>query len=152
MAIASSSLFHQPRPTIVDCCADQGSSIVDGLLTLGWNAKGMSDAFDTSTWADLNIFNPPYKRGLVDKIIWHQIKGVDDGRFKAIAALLRNNFDFAKSRWKMFTHPTYAGQIHMMFRPYWSTERKSSPIHNYVWHIWRIDPPKTPIVQYWREP
>jgi hypothetical protein len=36
----------------------------------------------------------------------------------------------------MFESPFYFGQIKLLFRPWWSEERKSQPIHNYVWHIW----------------
>lgn len=149
--IDSSTLFHRQGRSIIDCCSNQGSGIVDTLRKFGWIADYCNDAFDTSICANLNIFNPPYKRILVDKIIWHQIHGLEDGRFDAIAVLVRNNFDFAKSRYGMFTHSMYAEQVHMMFRPYWSTEKKSSPIHNFVWHIWKKDCSDFPIILYWKE-
>lgn len=137
--------------TIIDCCANRGSGIVDGLHDLGFIATGINDAFDTTTWATWNIFNPPYKRGYVDKIIRHQIRGLEDGRFGGLALLVRNNFDFAKSRWDMFTHQYYAGQVHMMFRPWWMSEKKSSPIHNFVWHVWLRPWNEFPTVKYWKE-
>jgi hypothetical protein len=52
----------------------------------------------------------------------------------------------------MFTHPFYAGQIHMLFRPLWVAVKKHEPIHNFVWHIWKpLDIPRIPEVWYWRE-
>lgn len=134
---------------IVDCCSLNGSGIVSFLTYMGYQASGVSDAF-ILFGGDWVVSNPPYKRGIVDKIIWAQIKRINNP-CEGVAMLLRNNFDFAKSRYEMFTHPTYYGQIHMMFRPWWSESRDAQPIHNYVWHIWRMDAPALPVVHYWKE-
>lgn len=133
---------------IADCCSPSGSGIVDVLKELGFRAYGMNNAF-SYTSCDWIVSNPPYKRGLVDKIINAQIDRI--GQIEGVCMLLRNNFDFAKSRYGMFTSPYYYGQVHMMFRPWWSENRDAQPIHNYVWHIWRINEGKEPVVKYWKE-
>lgn len=133
---------------IIDCCSPNGSGIVDGLTHLDYIAYGVSDAFG-DIYADWIVSNPPYKRELVDKIINAQIGRI--GNVEGVAMLLRNNFDFAKSRYGMFTTPYYYGQIHMMFRPWWSEDKKAQPIHNFVWHIWRMGAGKEPVVKYWKE-
>ena len=135
---------------IVDCCAPSGSGIYDELKRLKRNAHCIGDAFSNFS-ADWVITNPPYKRGLVDSIVMEQIVRVQNNEFVGFAALLRNNFDFAKSRYEMFTSPSYFGQIHMMFRPWWSEEHEQSPIHNFVWHIWRFSEAEEPFVRYWKE-
>lgn len=133
---------------IVDCCSPNGSGIVDTLNKLNYLAFGTSDAFGLfdATWI---VSNPPYKRGLVDKIINAQIDRIP--KVEGVAMLLRSNFDFAKSRYGMFSTPYYYGQIHMMFRPWWSEDKKAQPIHNFVWHIWRMGAGKEPVVKYWKE-
>lgn len=134
---------------IVDCCSPTGSGIVDTLNEYGYFAKEVGDAFGEfdSDWV---ISNPPYKKGLVDKIINAQIDRI--GNIEGVCMLLRNNFDFAKSRWDMFANNRYYhGQIHMLFRPWWDEEHKAAPIHNFVWHIWRRGEIKEPVVYYWRE-
>lgn len=133
---------------IVDCCSPSGSGIVGFLKEKNFLALGLGNAFGVieATWI---VSNPPYVRGLVDKIINAQINRI--GEVEGVCMLLRNNFDFAKSRYEMFTSHLYWGQIHMMFRPWWSEDRKAQPIHNYVWHIWRLGAGKEPVVKYWKE-
>jgi len=138
------------RGKIVDCCSPSGSGIVMRLQALGFNAHGVADAFSDFS-ADWVVTNPPYKKGLVDAIMTEQIVRVQNGEFFGFAALLRTNFDHAKTRKDMFSIPHYFGQIKMCFRPYWTEERKFSPIHNYVWHIWTADAVERdyPAVLYW---
>ena len=135
---------------VVDCCAPSGSGIVDEFISLGRNAIGVGDAFSDFK-AEWVVTNPPYKRPLVDQILRRQIERVSTGEFYGFAALLRNNFDFAKTRWDMFTSENYWGQVHMMFRPWWSTEKKHQPIHNFVWHVWGQETDDEPFVRYWKE-
>jgi hypothetical protein len=142
----------QIRGRLLDCCSPSGSGIVNRLKELGYNAGGLSNAFLPSDGIDWIISNPPYKRRLVDQIIWHQINRIDLERVYGVAMLLRNNFDFAKTRWTMFNNLYYYGQIHMMFRPWWVEKQESTPIHNFVWHIWTAAPKQhPPSVFYWRE-
>lgn len=137
---------------IADCCAKNGSAIVDYLLSQEAYAFGMDDAFSSDLTAEWVVTNPPYDKREVNAILWRQIQRVAEKQIRGFAALMRNNFDFAKSRYDMFTHDLYYGQIHMMFRPWWSEEKKQSPIHNFVWHIWRNDDVLDfPIVMYWKE-
>lgn len=136
---------------LVDCCSPSGSGIVNFLNKRGYTARGVADAFSfiESSWI---VSNPPYKRGIVDEIINFQIGRVHDGHAYGVAMLLRNNFDFAKSRYEMFTDRYYAGTTKMMFRPWWTEDRTASPIHNYVWHVWmrEHDTLSLPVTKYWK--
>lgn len=139
---------------VIDCCAPSGSGIVEELCKRNVRAVGMPDAFGAFHNPDWIVTNPPYTKKVVDEIVWHQIQRIELGNVLAgVCILVRNNWDFAKSRYSLFTHPFYLGQIHMMFRPLWiKGKKKHEPIHNYVWHIWRgADLPSTPSVWYWRE-
>jgi hypothetical protein len=134
---------------IVDCCSPSGSGIVTRLTEKGYFCGGVADAFSDfdCSWV---ASNPPYNKKVVDKIIWKQVNRLPD--ILGVCMLLRSNFDFAKSRWDLFAgNPYYYGQIHMLFRPYWSENREASPIHNYVWHVWYHKPSDIKRVLYWRE-
>lgn len=134
----------------LDVCSPGGSGIVLALKEQGISARGTNDAFEESIKADWIVTNPPYTRGLVDKIIWRQIGRVIKKEVHVFACLLRSNFDFAVSRTDMFMNcPYYLGQIKLLFRPWWSDDRKAQPIHNYVWHIWdNVIPHADKIVLY----
>jgi hypothetical protein len=131
--------FSHPAGMCIDVCAPNGSGIVDRLIELGFDAMGIGDAFMDNIEAEWIITNPPYTRGLVDKILERQIARAANMEVVGIAALLRTNFDHAQTRANLFGHnPRYWGQIKLCFRPWWF-EKKSgdhNPIHNYVWHIW----------------
>lgn len=150
------SVYISRQERIVDCCSPSGSGIVKELNNLAYIAYGAEDAFGEIK-ADWIVSNPPYKRGLVDGIIWAQLDRITRGSVFGVAMLLRNNFAFAKSRWDMFeNNPYYYGEIKMLFRPIWIEpvpgEKKIEPIHNYVWHIWRKDRPiGLPFIRHWRE-
>ena len=121
----------------VDVCSPNGSGIVDELQEKGIPACGISDAFEEIVSGDWIVTNPPYQRSIVDKIVNRQIERVESGQVKGLAILVRTQFDHAKTRWGMFAANTsYAGQIKMLFRPKWFEDGESTPIHNYVWHIW----------------
>lgn len=143
--------YFTPSGLCIDVCSSNGSGIIDTLKECGYDKSIYGiDAFDDkSISAQWIITNPPYTRGLVDKIINRQIKRMDEEEISGLAILLRSNFDFAKSRWDMFHHYSYCGQIKLLFRPWWSDDKSASPIHNFVWHIWKL-PPSSPIVRYAR--
>jgi hypothetical protein len=138
---------------IVDPCSPSGSGIVNHLQKMGFQANGLSNAFSQTEGIDWIITNPPYKKKLVDEILWYQINRFETENVFGVAALLRNNFDFAKTRYEMFNNLWYSGQVHMMFRPRWiDGAQKHSPIHNFVWHIWTASHKScAPSVWYWRE-
>lgn len=133
---------------IVDVCAPNGSKIVDALKNLGYDAIGYEDAFIPIVFGNWIVTNTPYKKGVVDKLISRQIDRVGWDVY-GFAALLRTNFDHAKTRKHLFQHNHYYGQVKLCFRPYWTEERKHSPIHNYVWHIWTADAEGCSKVMYW---
>lgn len=145
-------LFHVSLlGTIVDCCAPTGSAILDAMNeTKDRKLVCVADAFSEfdATWV---VTNPPYKRGLVDLILRKQIERVEREEIWGFATLMRSNFDFAKSRQDMFERDSYFGQIKLLFRPHWSIERKASPIHNFVWHIWTGSASSSPVVLYYRD-
>jgi len=146
-------IYKYPITTIspiIDVCAPNGSSIVDSLLKQGFKSFGVSDAFMDGIEADWIITNPPYKRNMVDKIIERQIRRIEQKEVFSLAVLLRTSFDHAITRQHLFNNRYYAGQFKLLFRPYWSEERKASPIHNYVWHIWSYftNPTQRPYVIY----
>jgi len=122
---------------ITDVCSPSGSGIVDYFSTIGWHSSGIPDAFgrvDNYGWV---VSNPPYERSKVDKIINRQIERIDSKEVHSVAMLLRTGFDHAKTRVNMFEfNEHYAGQIKMLFRPVWFLDTETTPIHNYVWHIW----------------
>jgi hypothetical protein len=128
-----------PTGLCVDVCSPTGSGIVDTLLECGYQAYGEAYAFDNDIYAEWIVTNPPYTQPAVDNILKRQIRRIHDEEVYGVAALLRSNFDFAKSRESMFNSRYYAGEIKLRFRPWWSKERKAQPIHNYVWHIWHKD-------------
>lgn len=146
------ALFGQERMfPILDVCAAEGSAIVKQMKKLGFPAYGIADAFsDSITPGYWIVTNPPYMRPLVDNIIKRQIERIHLGQALGFAALLRSNFDFAKSRRWMFSENIhYFGQIKLLFRPWWSDDKKAQPIHNFVWHIWTSQAKTAPpIVRY----
>lgn len=138
---------------VIDCCAPTGSGIVTELKKYNVRAVGKGNAFGIFSSPDWIVTNPPYKKGLVDDIVNYQISRLErEEVLCGVAILVRNNWDFAKSRYDLFTHQFYTGQVHMMFRPLWVEEKRHEPIHNFVWHIWNIRDIKVePVVRYWKE-
>lgn len=138
----------KPNGLCIDICSPSGSGIVDVLLKYGYKALCVGDAFERDIKCQWIVTNPPYKRPLVDQIIERQLKRLADNEVQNMALLLRSNFDFAKTRAWMFGNKLYSGQIKLLFRPWWSEQRKSSPIHNYCWHIWSSKKLGVPFVKY----
>ncbi len=127
----------------VDVCTTRG--IASPLLpAVSGDLKDMLGAYRTV------ITNPPYRRPLVDKIVNLIVDSVEDNHIDLAAILVRISWDAAKTRKHLFCgNKNYAGKTILLFRPFWSAERKASPIHNYQWLVWR----KTntlcdPIVKY----
>jgi predicted methyltransferase MtxX (methanogen marker protein 4) len=136
-----STFLNYGNVTVVDVCSPQGSGILDWFEGSNVTTKTCHNAFVDKVEADWIIYNPPYKRPLVDDIVTKQIARAVRGEVRGVAALLRTQFDHAKTRTHMFRDcPNYAGQIKMMFRPIWFEDGDSTPIHNYVWHIWKSEP------------
>jgi hypothetical protein len=137
---------------IVDPCSPNGSGIVDALNKRGKNAIGLPDAFADFAVADWVVTNPPFIRGLVDRIIYRQIERIQKGEILGAAFLLRSIFDFAKGRAPMFESNFYEGQIKLRFRVWWSDARDQEPKHNFVWHIWSASSLGFPYVKYYSAP
>lgn len=139
----------QPAGLSIDVCSPDGSGIINTLLECNFRAVGISDAFQNNVICEWIVTNPPYKRKLVDEIINRQISRIENKEVFGLACLLRNNFDCAKNRVSMFRdNEFYFGKIQLLFRPWWSLERKAQPIHNYVWHIWTSNIVESPKIMY----
>ncbi len=141
--------------SFIDCCSPHGSGILDELNKLFLDARPCSDAFGDFK-ANWIISNPPYDRSKVDKIIYRQLERFgttrEDNTLQGVAMLLRTGFDHAKTRVPMFRdNQRYLGQIKMLFRPKWFLDTDTTPIHNYVWHIWtnKTSPTASAQVWYW---
>lgn len=82
------------------------------------------------------VTNPPYdKRGnLTVEIVRHAIKLMEANR-GSVFMLLRSNWNTASTRRDLYEHP-FVGKHNMLWRPYWTEERKASPMHNYSWFEW----------------
>lgn len=130
--------FYEPTGLVVDSCARGGSAIVDYFQELHKSAVGLTDCFEDAE-GDWLVTNPPFRRNEVNKIVEAQIMRVTDKKFYGLALLVRNNWAFAKTRAGFFNLPIYAGEIKLLFRPWWTDDRSEEPKHNYVWHIWHQD-------------
>lgn len=133
---------------IIDCCAPQGSGIVDWLRSNGLDAHCEPTAFGGEP-ADWLVTNPPYLRGLVDGIARVALARLRRREVHGVAFLTRASWDLANCRADLFERPWYAGQTRMRFRPWWSEDRKAQPIHNFCWHVWMPGPRGEPVVRYW---
>ena len=137
---------------VVDPCSPTGSGIIEQIASRKIHCYGLSN-YREDYACDWVVSNPPYKRPLVDNIVWNMISRLDDGLITGgVALLLRTNFDHAKGRVMFFRdNPHYYGQIKLMFRPRWFEKREgdATPFHNYVWHIWTTNTMHdSPIVMY----
>lgn len=133
---------------IVDCCSLHGSKIVNELIRHGRKARGIDDALSDFS-CDWIVTNPPYSRPLVDDIMNNCVSKLRNGEVRGVAALMRANWDFAKSRANLFQAPWYNAEIKMRFRPWWTKNRDASPVHNFVWHIWEQHTDTYSIKRYW---
>lgn len=79
------------------------------------------------------ITNPPYKKA--EAFIRKALELTGRGR-GAVAMLLRNEYDCAKSRQTLFEQAPFARKIVLTTRPKWIEGSKGSPRHNYSWFIW----------------
>lgn len=122
----------------VDVCTMKGEPTP--LPAVSGTVRDMLGAYRTV------ITNPPYKRGLVDQIVGDIVDAVNDGHIDFAAVLLRISWDCAKTRRHLFKK-SFAGKTILLFRPYWSEERKATPIHNYQWLCWKKDT-GSPVVKY----
>jgi hypothetical protein len=131
-----------------DCCSINGSGILDRLRYHKRKVYKGKNAYTPNPFPgkriDWIVSNPPFDRGVVDKIIAFQVARLNTGQVSGVAMLLRTSFDHAKKYQYLFRDcPHYAGQLKLTFRPVWFEESTASPIHNYVWHFWKLntDPP-----------
>ena len=94
------------------------------------------------------ITNPPYKKGVVDGVVERIIDTVKKGHIEFATILVRVQWDCASTRDKFFNNKHFAGATRLQFRPYWSSERKHSPIHSYQWLVWKDKVEGFPVLKY----
>lgn len=142
--------WDEVRYVIVDCCAPNGSALVDELERIGHGTPRREATVDFIGPADWIVTNPPYMRGVVDEIVTAAVDRVARGEILGAAFLMRANWDLAAKRSGLFGSRLYAGQTRLRFRPWWSAERKAQPIHSYCWHVWsRFVNAREPVIRYW---
>ena len=136
--------------TIVDCCARNGSALMEQLAGMGHGTPRCCETVHFTDPADWIVTNPPYMRDVVDQIANAAVEHVRRGQVMGAAFLMRANWDLAARRSALFSSPLYAGQTRMRFRPWWSAERKAQPVHNFSWHVWcRFPAGREPVIRYW---
>jgi hypothetical protein len=93
------------------------------------------------------VTNPPFAEDLADQFIEHALLLTRNfgGR---VCMLLRNEFDCASSRKKIFGQPPFACKIVLTKRPRWIAGTEGSPRHNYAWYIWDWSWGKAPTIIY----
>ena len=147
------SCWHIPPP-VWEPCSTEGSAIADQLEGRGIDAVTTADAFgEVPSGVRSIVTNPPYKRGLVDKIIGRLSSEVGgENGITAAAFLVRSQWDHAKSRETILSSPFFACLLRLRFRPWWSEERVATPNHDHQWVIFDTGAKNnTPIVK-WSEP
>lgn len=60
-----------------------------------------------------------------------------------VAMFLRNEFDCAKGRMDLFSHPSFVGKVVVTERPRWIEGSTGSPRHSYSWFVfdWKNESP-----------
>lgn len=130
-----------PAPAYDPCCGPNGESSLVHQEPYFFVNAGM-----TSRPRSI-ITNPPYARGVVDGVVQSCIDLVNDGTVEMAACLLRTQWDHAAGRAGMFA-PPFAGLVRLRYRPWWSEDRKHTPIHSYQWIIWDRRHAGEPVVRY----
>ncbi len=132
--------FDLRKERIVDICAPQGSSIVDYLRALKYNAFPRDNAFEKNVHGTWIVTNTPYTLPLVDEILRHSVRRVISGEVLGFAGLYRKHFDSASTRADVFENcMRYYAEITLRFRPWWRESREKQPFHNFVWHVWTAE-------------
>ena len=131
--------FYEP------CCGDgaiskvlsnHGKTVSYDLHDRGYGVHGVDFLEQTSLLpADaINIVtNPPYT--LAEEFIRHSLK-LTQVHQSAVAMLLRNEYDCASSRTKLFDHVAFSCKVVLTRRPRWIVGTTGSPRHNYSWYVW----------------
>jgi hypothetical protein len=140
-AAGKGAILNVMRNRNVDCYGSDildygfGFDVADFLLT--WGNPDQRDI----------VTNPPFAEDLADQFIEHSLLLTKPfgGR---VAMLLRNEFDCALSRRRIFGKPPFACKIVLLKRPRWIEGTTGSPRHNYAWYIWDWQWNKAPTIIY----
>ena len=130
------SAVQLTAPILDPCCSDDDeSALVTQLVDRGYAAFAGSMSEIRNGYSTI-ITNPPYKRGLVDRLVRAMVDAVRDGNVDTLAILVRASWDQAATRRDLFDSELFAGAVRLTFRPWWTSERSATPIHNYQWLLW----------------
>ena len=104
---------------------------------LGCKNASMADFLDHDSPGDLTfsiVTNPPYisAEAFIAKAL-----GLTKRAGGMVAMLLRNEYDCASSRRKLFEREEFAAKLVLTKRPRWiDAEHSASPRHNFAWYLW----------------
>jgi len=146
--VALGESWDIPGP-VWEPCAPDGSGIA-----AAWPDRVIcgSDAMTDPVPDDARsiITNTPYKTKVCNAMVTRLSGFVADGSLDVAAFLYRSQWDHAGGiRAKMLDEPPFAGLVRLRFRPWWSEDRDSSPIHSYQWVIFDRRHIGEPVVRYW---
>jgi hypothetical protein len=107
--------------------------------TLGCRNAGALDFLDATSPGDGSfsiITNPPYihAEAFIRKAL--ELTSRASGM---VAMLLRNEYDCAAGRRRLFEHEPFAAKLVLTRRPRWvdePTQYKAAPRHNFAWYVW----------------
>jgi len=108
----------------------------------GYEIKNFLDAADD--WNGDIVTNPPFD--IADLFI-HKALSLTRNSGGKVAMLLRNEFDCAAARKKVFGFP-FDMKIVLQKRPRWIDGSTGSPRHNYAWYIWDWKTTRDPVIRY----
>ena len=94
---------------------------------------------------DAIVTNPPYGAD-AQKFIERALTNTYNA-CGLVAMILRNEYDCAASRTKLFDRYPFRTKIVLTTRPRWIPGSKGAPRHNYAWYVWNwlgeVDGPRT---------
>jgi hypothetical protein len=91
------------------------------------------------------VMNPPYLNG--EDHVRKALELTKPGK-GLVAALMRNEWDAAKTRCDLFQLPPFAMKIVLFDRPQWFPDRAAQPRHNFAWFVWDWRYKAEPLVRY----
>lgn len=144
-------LACRPLPTNVwEPCSPGGSALADQLEAAGHVVERGVNVLveDPPPGCRDAVTNPPYAKPICNQIVFRLVELVRSGALDSAAVLVRSQWDHAGSRAPILGGWPFAGLVRLRFRPWWSEERKKSPIHSYQWAVWDRDHLDPPTVQY----
>lgn len=122
---------------ILDFFTIKPNNVANKLIAEGADAGAIKTMQDVAAikgfMPDIIISNPPYDEA--ERCVRHALALMEDVQGDVIM-LLRNEWDSAKSRKDLFTHPTFLAKFVLLHRPRWIAGSTGAPRHNYSYFHW----------------